>query len=733
MFPENAEELRLKWENNLSLRNSSGSEFRIIRPDGKLLWVTGNAVPEWLSNEFIGYIGTITDITERKLAEKKIEKIGKHYKTLIDKSPAGIVLVNAEGNFNYVSPTARKIFGYSETEEINENPADFTHPEDLHFVISEIEKIIENPSYIPTIQYRFVDKKGEYLWVESTFRNLYSDKDVEAIVINFQDITERKNAENALSSRNKEMALLNKIAIELTCIKNNNELFKYITTSLKKLTNAVITTFTLYNPKKKQIEIKNFEFENLNIQNSIEFITKRILKQNTYSISNYHLQDMIQNQIKMNLTLSAATFGMVSPRVGKFVQKVLGIESFIGITYSVGRELYGTSIIGLPFGQTIHSHEMLHTFTNMVAVSLKRNRAEEELIESEEKYRLLFENANEAIYIVQSLKLVFTNPACEQVSGLSKKELSGYSILNFVDTKDKENLSNHHNDLVKGITQNHNSYFTINNKIGEKRHLSVNSGRINWNGFPASLNFATDITERKLAEEEITAQKNELAAIFESSHQIICLVDYDGVIHKINKHGSKILGKKENELLTCFCGKAFNCVNSTHGDGCGKNEICQECVVRSTINQTYKTGEPILNKEGVLNCGDGKFEHKFYYLVSSSLVVQKDSNKVLMTIVDISKTKQAEIEIKNANNRLKVHLENSGDLLFVLDSDYRYLDYFGIETKDLFVPPDFFIGKKLNEIGLPEELCNKFSEKLKTSFDEKQKNKLAIFNKNTKW
>ena len=64
-------------------------------------------------------------------------------------------------------------------------------------VLDELTKTICNPEYIPTIQYRFRHKNGNWIWIESSFSNLLADPNVEAIVINFRDISERKLAEEA--------------------------------------------------------------------------------------------------------------------------------------------------------------------------------------------------------------------------------------------------------------------------------------------------------------------------------------------------------------------------------------------------------------------------------------------------------------------------------------------------------------------------------------------------------
>jgi hypothetical protein len=137
-------------------------------------------------------------LEERQQAEDEMRKIGLHYKAIIEKAPDGIALIDINGNFKFISPAAKKIFGYETTDDINYNPSEGTHPDDLNMVLSNLTKLIEDPSYTPTIKYRFLNKKGSWKWIESTFTNLYSDPNVNAIVINFRDISERKDTEDIL-------------------------------------------------------------------------------------------------------------------------------------------------------------------------------------------------------------------------------------------------------------------------------------------------------------------------------------------------------------------------------------------------------------------------------------------------------------------------------------------------------------------------------------------------------
>ena len=177
----------LKLDEDFNGRHYTTVKFPIVQGDKTLL------------------AGYTIDITERRQAEEKIQKIARHYQALIEKAPDGIVLLNEQGNFKFVSPSAKIMFGFSVSEEMTGNPVQYTHPDDLPLVLSELGRLLEDPSYVPTLQYRFSDKNGNWKWVESTFSNLLADPSVESIVINFRDITERKQAENEIRQLNAEL------------------------------------------------------------------------------------------------------------------------------------------------------------------------------------------------------------------------------------------------------------------------------------------------------------------------------------------------------------------------------------------------------------------------------------------------------------------------------------------------------------------------------------------------
>ena len=174
---------------------------------------SGNTFPVEISSSLIelngslNVIGFVRDISERKENEQKIIRMGHHYKALIEKAPDGIVLIDVDREYKFMSPSACKMFGYSIVDEITGSLDRFVHPDDLTFVISQLDNIQSNPSIVPTIQFRFKGTNSQWLWVESTFSNLLADPSVEAIVINFRDVTDRKLADEEIKKLNEELEL----------------------------------------------------------------------------------------------------------------------------------------------------------------------------------------------------------------------------------------------------------------------------------------------------------------------------------------------------------------------------------------------------------------------------------------------------------------------------------------------------------------------------------------------
>jgi len=85
VHPEDRDLIQTNWETSASKKNSSQADYRFIKPDGSITYVIGQAVPELNSeNQVVGYVGTITDITERVEANAALQRSREAEKTALD-------------------------------------------------------------------------------------------------------------------------------------------------------------------------------------------------------------------------------------------------------------------------------------------------------------------------------------------------------------------------------------------------------------------------------------------------------------------------------------------------------------------------------------------------------------------------------------------------------------------------------------------------------------------------
>jgi len=142
-------------------------------------------------------------------------------------------------------------------------------------------------------------------------------------------------------------------------------------------------------------------------------------------------------------------------------------------------------------------------------VTESRN-AEDSLRQSEEKYKLLVENASLAIVIVQDTMLKYANPKTSEVIGYSNKELLETSAINFVHPDDLSRLVDIRQKRMKGEPVPSSYTARVIHKNGHTLWGEFAGVAITWGGKPATLSFIKDITQQKKLEEQLLqAQKLE--------------------------------------------------------------------------------------------------------------------------------------------------------------------------------------------------------------------------------
>ena len=137
-------------------------------------------------------------------------------------------------------------------------------------------------------------------------------------------------------------------------------------------------------------------------------------------------------------------------------------------------------------------------------------KAEEALRLSEEKYRLLVENAGDAIFIVQDGQIKFANQRAKQMGNELGVELDRVSFAQYIHPDDRDKFLDRHAQRVKGEKLPNNSAFRLVGPNDQEMWVELKVVLINWKGKPASLSFLRDITlQRKLGMQLQLSQKME--------------------------------------------------------------------------------------------------------------------------------------------------------------------------------------------------------------------------------
>jgi PAS domain S-box-containing protein len=138
------------------------------------------------------------EITERKQIEQILRESEKYFRSLIGNSREVIIVLNNDGSIRYQSPSAQRVTKYSPKARQGSSIFEFVHPDDLPRVLRQFEELKASPGATVHSEWRGLWNDGLWHYVEGYGRNLLHDPVVAGIVVNFRDITERKQAEEKL-------------------------------------------------------------------------------------------------------------------------------------------------------------------------------------------------------------------------------------------------------------------------------------------------------------------------------------------------------------------------------------------------------------------------------------------------------------------------------------------------------------------------------------------------------
>ena len=168
---------------------------------GKTGWVVGTYGPHLSADgRIIGIVGIVRDVTDSRQAEDRLQQSEERFRTLIEHSPNTIALLGADGSI-VSAPSARQTAGGPSVNPLGRNVFESLHPEDHDAVRRLLDDVIGRPAASSPLLARVRHADGSWRWIEGTATNLVAEPAVKAILLNYRDVTERKQAADEIRER----------------------------------------------------------------------------------------------------------------------------------------------------------------------------------------------------------------------------------------------------------------------------------------------------------------------------------------------------------------------------------------------------------------------------------------------------------------------------------------------------------------------------------------------------
>lgn len=390
----------------------------------------GKKTKEQLLNESVELRQRIAELEksekQRNQAEEVLRENKERYKALFDRSIYCVYVHDFEGRFIDANDAALNLLGYKKEDIPSVNFSTLFDEDQLPIAFKNMKELLQTGSQKRPIEHKLRKKDGGCVWVEAEGSVIYKQGKPYAIQGIARDITERKQAEEALRYRVEFEKLINILSTNFINIPSE-DLDKWINFALASVGEFVGVDRSyvfLFSRDEKKMD-NTHEWCDKGIEPQI-----RRLKE--ISIDTF---PWFANRILKGETIHIPSVADLPPEANAEKEEfhLASIQSIINVPM-----IYRKSIIGF-LGFDSVREEKIWPEDNIILIkiigeifvnALVRKQADEALLESEERYRILFENSREAIYITsQEGKFVDVNQSTLDLFGYTREEMIGLNAL----------------------------------------------------------------------------------------------------------------------------------------------------------------------------------------------------------------------------------------------------------------------------------------------------------------
>lgn len=324
--------------------------------------------------------------------------------------------------------------------------------------------------------------------------------------------------------------------------------------------------------------------------------------------------------------------------------------------------------------------------------------------EQYDQYRLLtatiFDSSSVGVFVLDAnFQVVLVNKAMETYFGLQRENVVGRDKRTLI-TSTISSIMEEPEQFVEKVfaTYDNNTYvehFDCHVLPGpgrEERWLEHWSEPITTGLFVGGrIEHYTDITRRRRYEEALCASETRMRALIGAIDEIVFEFDAEGTYIDIWTTNENILLRPKSELL----GKRIiDVVDREQSDH-----------FLPVFRRVIETREPE-SMEYSMELADGP--HHFFARVTPILTDEQRTTNVCMLVLDITDQKHTEESLAQAVQHMQAVFRAVPDLYFRLDAEGVVVDFISSSTSELFIQPDAFLGKPIQQV-LPDETGRLFN------------------------
>ncbi len=319
-----------------------------------------------------------------------------------------------------------------------------------------------------------------------------------------------------------------------------------------------------------------------------------------------------------------------------------------------------------------------------------RKLAEVALARSEAQYRLLFEsNPNPMwVYNLETLRFIAVNNFAIQKYGYTREEFLSMSILDIRPREDVQQLVNNLHEEISPIQRS--GPWKHRYKNGTIIYVNITSHQVEYDGQPARLVLAHDITEELKFTERLKELQQMAQATLDSISANICVVDRQGVILSTNQSWETFAQSNEGDT-------------SRIGVGANYFSVCENTILpdRDTALHFLQGINLVLRGERghfelEYDCHSPTEKRWFVGRVTPFKTSNKEINSVVIAHENVTSQKLAEISVRESEERYRTFLNSANDIAFIKDDKLRYIlinkagcDFFGRNSDEILGKTDF--------------------------------------------